>query len=221
MKFLPLYLAFSILFCGCARKSELEQARANLAAAQQKIEALETERVSRTQYDTTRASLKIADEHIATLERGLKAAQELLLAAQEREKPAAPSTSKPETNEPAKPVEWGLVKGAYESSNETYVYSPDAQLNFGRHLQISSPTGLLVTDPEQKIVGGDLAIRAKDVTLETSDGLLTTAEDGTVKFTGKTLTMKFDDKKSMPDESTAAPPPPNENTSEDAPKPNY
>jgi len=104
-----------------------------------------------------------------------------------------------------------LGKGVYERANETYVYSPDAQLNFGRHLQISSPTGLMVSDPEQKIVGGDLNIRAKDVTLETSDGLLSTAADGSVKFTGKTLTMKFEDKKPAPEASTAAPSSTNEN----------
>jgi hypothetical protein len=83
------------------------------------------------------------------------------------------------------------VKGGYALSNDTYVYSADAQLNFGHHLQITSPTGLLVTDPDLRVVGGDLNIKGKGVTMETTDGLLTTESDGSVKFTGNTLTMKF------------------------------
>jgi hypothetical protein len=216
MKLVTLLIAFSILLSGCARKSELEQARVDLTEAQRKIETLENERISREQYDNTRASLKLADEQIALLESELKLAQERL-AAQERENPMVDQASEPGPNGNGTPATLGLVKGVYERSNETFVYSPDAQLDFGRHLQISSPTGLMVSDPEQKIVGGDLNIKAKDVMIETTDGLLSTAADGSVKFIGKTLTMKFSDKKTAPDEPVAMPPLPNANPAADIP----
>jgi outer membrane murein-binding lipoprotein Lpp len=216
MKLVRLLIAFSILLSGCARKAELDRARVDLSEAQRKIEALETERVSRVQYENTRASLKLADEQIILLESELKLAQERL-AAQEQAKLSADQTSEPGSTGPAAPVALGLVKGAYERSNETYVYSPDAQLNFGRHLQISSPSGLMVSDPEQKIVGGDLNIKAKDVMIESSDGLLSTAADGSVKFVGTTLTMKFENKKPAPNEPVQTPPPPNASTPEDRP----
>jgi len=211
MKLVTLFIAFSILLSGCARKSELEQARVDLTEAQRKIETLENERISRAQYENTRASLKLADEQIALLESELKLAQERL-AAQERENTRVDQAGETGLNgSGGAPAALGLVKGVYEHSNDTFVYSSDAQLNFGRHLQISSPTGLMVSDPEQKIVGGDLNIKAKDVMIETSDGLLSTAADGSVKFIGKTLTMKFEDKKPALDEAAQIPPPPGAN----------
>jgi hypothetical protein len=216
MKLITLLIAFSILLGGCARKSELETARENLAEAQRKIEALENERVPRVQYDATRASLKNADDRIVTLERELSVAQEQL-ATQEKVKSSGEGASPPEANTSERPLALGMAKGAYVLSNETYVYSPDAQLNFGSHLQISSPTGLMVSDPEQKIVGGDLSIKAKGMMLETSDGLLTTTADGSVKFTGKTLTMKFEDKAPAPEKPADVPPPTNTNTPQDVP----
>jgi len=196
MNLITLLLLCAVLLGGCVRKSELDQARADLTEAQRKIEALENERVPRIQFDTMRSNLRLADKQIAALKRELRLVQEQL-AAQEFAKisTARAMASEAVTAGPDSPKNLGLVKGVYQRSNETYVYSPDAQLNFGRHLRISSPTGLMVSDPEQKIVGGDLNIKADGMMLESSDGLLTTAADGSVKFIGKTLTMKFDDKK--------------------------
>jgi len=190
MKTITLLLAISCLLCGCSRNSELDAARENLAEAQRKIAALENERVPRVQYDVTRASLRLADERIATLEQQLKATQEQLSTVAKAETPAA-SANQSGNNSPETPLALGLAKGGYALANETYVYSADAQLNFGNHLQISSPTGLLVTDPDLRVVGGDLSIKSKGMTMETTDGLLTTESDGSVKFTGNTLTMKF------------------------------
>jgi len=197
MKLVILFLCFSILFGGCARKSEMDEARINLAEAQRRIEALENERVSRSQYEATQASLKQASERITALEAELKLAQAQAAALENATAHSQPASlasvasQSPATEPP--PAALGLARGAYVLSNETYVYSQDSQLNFGNHLQISSPTGLMVSDPEQKIVGGDLSIKAKGMMLETNDGLLTTAADGSVKFTGKSLTMKFDE----------------------------
>jgi multidrug efflux pump subunit AcrA (membrane-fusion protein) len=198
MKSLPLILIVSILLSGCARKFELEKARADLTEAQQKIAVLENERVPRSQYEQARASLKSADRQITELDQELKRTQQQL-AVLEKAKQSVEAIAGQESRGAENPERLDLEKGAYERASETYVYSSDAQLNFGRHLQISSPTGLMVSDPEQKIIGGDLNIRAKDVMLETSDGLLTTSADGSVKFTGKTLTMKFEDKKPAPE----------------------
>jgi flavin-binding protein dodecin len=208
MKIISLLIACSILLSGCARKSELEAARENLAEAQRKIDTLENERVSKTKYDVARASLKLADERIAALERELKLAQEqavLLASAQ----PTSDSAGQPSVVAPDRPTTSGLIKGTYEVANETHVYSPDAELNFGQHLRISSPTGLMVSDPEHKVVGGDLSIKSKDMVMGSPDGILTTAADGSVNFIGKTLTMKFDDKKTPQTETPEISPPSN------------
>lgn len=208
MKHAALIVALCVLLGGCARKSDLDKARAELAEAQKRIEQLETERVPRAQYDVARASLRIADDRIATLEKNLNAAYDILAADQnfahvQQQIPsasAAPATT-------AAPTNLQLVNGGYVVSNDTRVYTPDSQLALGEHLQVSSPTGLMVTDTEQRVVGGDLAIKTKGLTMETTDGLLSTQNDGTVKFVGSTLTMKFDEKPGAPNPpaETAAP----------------
>ncbi len=187
MKPLILLLALSLILSGCKRNAELDEVRANLVEAQRKIDAIEAERVSRVQYELTRDSLKTADAHISVLERELQLVQKQLFTAQEQAK-VQPVYVNP-------PLETllvnGLTKGAYEISNNTCVYSPGSELNFGQHLQISSPTGLMISDTEQKIVGGDLNIKAKGMILEAPDGLLMTETDGSVTFIGNMLTMKF------------------------------
>lgn len=193
----------STLACGCARRSELEAARRDLAAAQREISALHRERVPRGEFEAARASLRVADRRIGDLEQDLAAAR-----AQAALLEAAAATPAP-AGLPGAPRLLTLARGTWETSDDTLVYSPDAQLNFGDSLQISSPTGLLVTDPELRVVGGDLSIRAKGMTLETSDGLLAAEPDGSVHFTGSSLTMRFDPAEpaapANPDQTAARP----------------
>jgi len=220
MKLVSLLLVFSVLFCGCARKSEMEAARTSLVEAQRRIEALENERVSKTQYETAQDSLKQANERITYLETELRLTQAQATALANSPALAQPTALAPQNQAPQPPpTALGLTHGGYVVSNDTYVYSEGSQLALGDHLQITSPTGLMVSDPEQKIIGGDLSIKAKGMMLETNDGLLTTASDGSVKFTGKTLTMKFDDTKPSQDETATAPPASNSTTTEPPPAP--
>jgi HAMP domain-containing protein len=186
-----LVAALLILLGGCARKSELDAARSDLAEARHKIETLQSQRVPRIQYEEAQASLKAADARLADTERELQVARELI-AAQRGLGIGDGSVKQPEAEDSPELGRTALAKGTYSSSNDTLVYSPDALLKFGKNLQITSPSGLMVSDSEQRIVGGDLSIKAKNVLLETSDGVLKAEPDGSVKFTGSTLTMKFE-----------------------------
>jgi len=185
-----LVAALSILLGGCARKSELDAARADLAEAQHKIETLQNQRIPRIQFEAAQASLKAADERIMGMEQELQTAREQI-AAQHGLEIRDGSIKQPLAENSTGLAPTVLASGTYVSANDTFVYSPDALLKFGKNLQVSSPSGLMVSDSEQKIVGGDLSIKAKDVLLETSDGILKAEPDGSVKFTGTTLTMKF------------------------------
>lgn len=203
MKSTLLICLLCLLLGGCARKSDLEKARAELAESRRKIEQLESERVPRTQYDIARASLRIADERITNLEKNLNAAYDLMAEQQINVPPelAANAPGQPGATPTPPPSNFRLANGGYVVSNETHVYSADSELALGQNLKVSSPTGLMVTDTEQRVVGGDLSIKAKGVTMATEDGLLLTNTDGTVKFIGSNLTMKFDEKKDTPNQS--------------------
>jgi len=194
--------ALSILLSGCARKSELDAARSDLAEAQHKIETLQSQRIPRIQFEAAQASLKAADERIAAMEHELQVAREQI-AAQHGLEISDGSTKQPTAEASTELAPTVLTSGTYVSANDTFVYSPDALLKFGKNLQISSPSGLMVSDSEQKIVGGELSIKAKDVLLETSDGILKAEPDGSVKFTGTTLTMKFEN--GTPSQQPASP----------------
>ncbi|MBK9989687.1 MAG: hypothetical protein IPP19_02845 [Verrucomicrobia bacterium] len=194
MKIITSLACSVLLLSGCARKSELEATREELVEAQRKIETLENERVSRAKYEAAQVSLKLADQRIAVLERELKLTQEQLIV-QATAVPTDGSASQFGAVTAARSTTSGPTKGTYEIANGTHVYSADAELNFGQHLRISSPNGLMVSDPEHKVIGGDLSIKSKDMVMEAPDSLVTTAADGSVKFTGKTLTMKFNEAK--------------------------
>jgi hypothetical protein len=205
MKNTVLLCTICILLGGCARKSELDKTRTELAEAQRKIDQLESERVPRAQYDIARASLRIADERITTLEKNLNAAYDLMAEQQINVPPeiAANAPNQPASS-PTPATNFRLANGGYVVSNDTHVYSADSELELGQHLKVSSPTGLMVTDAEQRVVGGDLAIKAKGLTMASEDGMLLTNPDGTVKFIGNNLTMKFDEKKAAPNQSADA-----------------
>ncbi len=204
MKTAALLCSLAVALGGCVRKSELDQTRLELSEARLRIEQLEAERVPRVQYDAARASLRLADERISTLEKKLNDAYDLLA-----EHPASThSDAAPQSGvTPDAPAALQLTSGGYAVSNDTHVYSPDSRLELGEHLTISSPTGLMVSDTDHRIVGGDLAIRTKGMTMETSDGLLAAQADGSVKFTGSTLTMKFGKDADPAEEPTKDQPP--------------
>lgn len=219
MKTTALLCILCVLLGGCARKSELDKTRSELAEAQRKIEQLESERVPRAQYDIARASLRIADERISTLEKNLNAAYDLM-AEQQITPPAELASTAPSSSSvtpAAQPTNFHLTNGGYVVSNDTHVYSAESELALGKNLKVSSPTGLMVTDTEQRIVGGDLAIKAKGVTMASEDGLLMTNADGTVKFTGSNLTMKFDEKRETPNQPAEVPALPPQSTGHQPP----
>ncbi|MDO8539706.1 MAG: hypothetical protein Q7S40_04635 [Opitutaceae bacterium] len=66
----------------------------------------------------------------------------------------------------AKPSLPLLAGGSYTLERDAVVYSDDAKLRFANDEVISSPTGVMVSDLEQKMVVGDLALETATGTLE-------------------------------------------------------
>lgn len=183
-------VAFAALHSGCAPKSELEAARSDLAEARRQNELLQVQRVPRPQYDAAQASLRAAGRRISELEAELQSTRSQLAATETRL--LAAQTSVAPSSPPLAQSAAALASGTYEASNGTFVYSQDALINFGSGLQVSSPTGLMVSDPEHKVVAGELTIRTtKGLSMETTDGSLSAQPDGSVKFIGNSLMLRF------------------------------
>jgi hypothetical protein len=75
-------------------------------------------------------------------------------------------------------------KGMVTSADGTVSYGPDTKL-WLRNSVITSPTGIMVTDRDQKIVAGDLVI-------ERPDGMTFRITNGVVRMNGNTTMMSGD-----------------------------
>jgi len=84
-----------------------------------------------------------------------------------------------------------LGKGSYKLVDGTMVYSPDAKLRLRSNL-ISSPSGVMVSDSEKKIVAGDLEIERPNGILKVTNGVLTSRDGGT-DITGDHITFTTND----------------------------
>jgi len=85
-----------------------------------------------------------------------------------------------------------IARGTYTLLDETVVYSADAQLIMANGFLVSSSDGELVSDHEQKIVGGDLIVRMPNGTLEVSNGILTTKDGGQMRVKGDGIRIRID-----------------------------
>jgi hypothetical protein len=75
-------------------------------------------------------------------------------------------------------------KGTVPSGDGTVSYGPDTRLRL-RNGVISSPTSIMVTDRDQKIIAGDLVI-------ERPDGMTFKITNGVVRMNGDTTIMTGD-----------------------------
>ena len=94
----------------------------------------------------------------------------------------------------------GLVEGTYTLLDGTVVYSPDAKLKLGTGVSISSPTGLMVSDHEQKIVGGDLAVETGDVSVQAREAIVDVSK-GVITAKSMTVTSKSASKPKTPNKA--------------------
>jgi len=51
-----------------------------------------------------------------------------------------------------------LVEGSYAVEQGAVVYDPNARLRVGKNLEVSSPSGVMVSNIEQKMIVGDLEV---------------------------------------------------------------
>jgi hypothetical protein len=66
-----------------------------------------------------------------------------------------------------------LAKGTFTVVDGTVVYSPDAQLDIGRGMLVSSPTGVMVSDADMQHISGDLVVDPAESTTTMLNAFIT------------------------------------------------
>ena len=190
-----------VYFC-FVLNSRLEQSKADLAAARDKIKATEELRVPRSDFDSTRSELLDAEKKITALQDELKNTQGQTTALSEwiaamKNQPGLPRPAGP------KPVtKPGLIKGGFRIMDENMVYLPDSQYRMGADLFVTSPKGMMMSDKDQQIFGGDLQLHLPQGTIQGDDAVLEVNGDNAT-LTAKQVTVTL--RKSAESGSTTQP----------------
>ncbi len=177
-----------VFLAGCVRKSELTKAQSEVVELQAKVRLLETQRVPRTDLDAAQATADAARRSLDQVQQELKRTRDQLVESQEEVALAERRLSLQSISGPAAVFPPSLVKGSYKLMEDTILYSPDAQLNFGNGVTISSPTGMMMSDRERGIVAGDLIVETPSETMRAANAL-TEASNGKVEVTADKLSV--------------------------------
>jgi len=88
-----------------------------------------------------------------------------------------------------------LVKGTFTVVDGEIVYGPDALLDIGHGMLVSSPTGVMVSDVDQRHIAGDLVIDSQYGTTTTENAFLSVDKAHVEITSDNTVTVKKDEPK--------------------------
>ena len=97
------------------------------------------------------------------------------------------------------------TRGPYRLENDAVVYDSIVKLHFANDVIVSSPTGVMVSDLNQKMVVGDLTIETPDRTMQAGGAVLDVSNHS---FTADSITItmkKKDPNKSVETTEDSAP----------------
>jgi hypothetical protein len=151
----------SVLVLICAAyifRTKYGRHRTGLESAKEKIENIASQPSARTRRDRTQGS-------VAPGGSGATAADQQAEASREESGPfAAPGDDDKVTR---------LTKGTFTVVDGTIVYGPDAELDIGHGRVVSSPTGVMVSDADQRHIAGDLVIEGPEGTTTAENAFIT------------------------------------------------
>lgn len=88
-----------------------------------------------------------------------------------------------------------LTRGSFTVIDGEIVYGPDAQLDIGHGMLVSSPSGVMVSDVDQRHFAGDLVIDSQYGTTTTENAFMS-LDSANVEITSdNSVTVKKDDAK--------------------------
>jgi hypothetical protein len=201
--FLFLAVLLAAFFC-FTLNSRLERSEMELAALREKARAAEEQHAAHADLDTAREDLLEAEKKILELEDELKNSQGQVNTLTERvtameNQPS--SLLRPAKPKPVLAVKPGLIKGGFSLMGENVVYMPDSQYRLGPDLFVMSPKGMMMSDRDQQIFGGDLLLQTSQGTIRGDDAVLEVNGDNAT-LTAKQVTVTL--KKSADSSATGA-----------------
>jgi hypothetical protein len=85
-----------------------------------------------------------------------------------------------------------LTKGTFTEVDGEIVYGPDAELDLGNGMLVSSPSGVMVSDVDQRHFAGDLVIDSQYGTTTTENAFLSIDQSHVEITSDNTVTVKKD-----------------------------
>jgi hypothetical protein len=86
-----------------------------------------------------------------------------------------------------------LLEGTVTKESDALVYETDAKLQLPNNVFLSSPTGVMVSDEQQKIFAGDMQLLTTQQTISANEAVLTLQPGGSSVLTSKTLSIASHD----------------------------
>lgn len=128
--------------------------------------------------EQSRAELKVCRTELEHLETELAAVRASVVASNR----SAGNSSDPSRQRPteAKPSETAQAGGS------VVAYGPEAKLRVGDKMTVSSPTGVMISDSDGKMIGGDLLVETPNGAFEMKDAVVDVSKK---KVTAKTFTF--------------------------------
>jgi hypothetical protein len=119
----------------------------------------------RNDLESTQRRLQLTESKLTKAVATLDALERQTAIALDKKEAASPTPTK-------KLMLSGLAQGSYEVEHEAVVFSPDAKLRLLDDMTISSPTGVMVSDLNQKMIVGNLKIETPNGTLRADSGVI-------------------------------------------------
>ena len=91
-----------------------------------------------------------------------------------------------------------LLEGTFTKEDRALIYEPDAKLQLPNSVFLSSPTGVMVSDEQQKIFAGDMQLLTTQQTISANEAVLTLQPGGSSVLTSKTLSIASHDESTPP-----------------------
>jgi len=86
-----------------------------------------------------------------------------------------------------------LLEGTFTTEDRALIYESDAKLQLPNNVFLSSPTGVMVSDEQQKIFAGDMQLLTTQQTISANEAVLTLQPGGSSVLTSKTLSIASND----------------------------